>query len=150
MLYRFLLRPVLYLLPAETAHRLIVASLRAAQSIPDVLALLRLFYPRPEQAPVRAFGLDFPTPIGMAAGFDKHAEIYEALGSIGFGFVEVGTITGEEQPGNPEPRLFRLPADRALVNRMGFNNHGAEKAAARFAEARPKSRPIVGVNIGKT
>ncbi|HJL31814.1 MAG TPA: quinone-dependent dihydroorotate dehydrogenase, partial [Polyangiaceae bacterium LLY-WYZ-15_(1-7)] len=89
----------------------------------------------------------FPTPVGLAAGFDKDAVAFEALGALGFGFVEVGTLTGEGQVGNPQPRLFRLPADRALINRMGFNNHGSAAAAPRLAGRR---RTIVGVNVGKT
>ncbi len=96
---------------------------------------------------VRALGLDFPNSIGLAAGFDKDAVGYEALGALGFGFIEVGTLTGEPQPGNPAPRLFRLPRDRALINRMGFNNHGSADAVARLQ--RPHET-IVGVNIGKT
>jgi len=95
----------------------------------------------------RAFGLEFPNPIGLAAGFDKDAIGYEALGALGFGFVEVGTLTGQPQPGNPKPRLFRLPRDRALVNHMGFNNHGSADAVERL---RRPHRTIVGVNIGKT
>jgi dihydroorotate dehydrogenase len=96
---------------------------------------------------VQALGLDFPNPIGLAAGFDKDAIAHEALGALGFGFVEVGTLTGKAQPGNPTPRLFRLPKDRALVNRMGFNNRGSEDAVARLQRPR---ETIVGVNIGKT
>ena len=100
-----------------------------------------------ERSRVRALGLEFPNPIGLAAGFDKDAIGYEALGALGFGFVEVGTLTGQPQSGNPKPRLFRLPRDRALVNRMGFNNHGSADAVRRL---RRPHRTIVGVNIGKT
>lgn len=92
-------------------------------------------------------GLDFPNPIGLAAGFDKDAVGFEALGAMGFGFVEVGTLTGQPQSGNPKPRLFRLPKDRALINRMGFNNHGSADAVARLKQPH---ETIVGVNIGKT
>jgi dihydroorotate dehydrogenase len=97
-------------------------------------------------------GLDFPGPLGLAAGFDKNAEGIDALAALGFAFVEVGTVTGEPQPGNPRPRLFRLPADRAVVNRMGFNNDGAEAVARRLAaRLGAKHRDVVvGVNIGKT
>ncbi len=98
---------------------------------------------------VRALGLEFPGPLGLAAGFDKDARAPDALGALGFGFVEVGTLTAKAQPGNPKPRLFRLPADRALVNRMGFNNSGVSAAARRLA-ARRGNDLIVGVNIGKT
>ena len=97
---------------------------------------------------MRALGLSFPGPVGLAAGFDKDARGTRGLAALGFGFVEVGTVTARAQPGNPRPRMFRLTADRALVNRMGFNNAGAAAAAARLARAR--GGPVVGVNIGKT
>jgi dihydroorotate dehydrogenase len=101
---------------------------------------------------VRALGLDFPGPLGLAAGFDKDGAGVTGLAALGFGFVEVGTVTARPQPGNPKPRMFRFPAERALVNRMGFNNHGAAALAFRLRalRARPGYRPIVGVNIGKT
>ncbi len=147
-MYRALIRPLLYLLPAETAHHLAFGCLRLLAVIPGALPLMRrLFHGRNELSRVHALGLDFPNPIGLAAGFDKDAIGYEALGAMGFGFVEVGTLTGQPQPGNPTPRLFRLPKDRALVNRMGFNNRGSADAVARLQ--RPH-QTIVGVNIGKT
>jgi dihydroorotate dehydrogenase len=101
---------------------------------------------------VHALGLDFPGPLGLAAGFDKDGEGVTGLAALGFGFIEVGTVTARPQPGNPKPRMFRFPAERALVNRMGFNNHGAAALAARLRALRAGSgyRPIVGVNIGKT
>ena len=146
--YRALIRPLLYLLPAEAAHHLAFGCLRLLALIPGVLGLMRRAFHRGDAAShVRALGLDFPNPIGLAAGFDKDAIGYEALGALGFGFVEVGTLTGQPQPGNPTPRLFRLPKDRALVNRMGFNNRGSADAVARL---RGPHRTIVGVNIGKT
>jgi dihydroorotate dehydrogenase len=98
---------------------------------------------------VRALGLDFPSPLGLAAGFDKDAAHVDALAALGFGFVEIGTVTAEGQEGNPRPRMFRLPADRALINRMGFNNGGAAAAAARLARRRDPG-VVVGINIGKT
>lgn len=150
MFYRWLARPLLYLLPAETAHRLIVACLRLFAFLPGLLSFSRwLLGPRDPVTRVHALGLDFPSPVGLAAGFDKDAEVFESLGAIGFGFVEVGTITGEGQPGNPTPRLFRLPPDRALINRMGFNNHGAEHASG-VLSGRRERRTLLGVNIGKT
>ena len=94
-------------------------------------------------------GIDFPSVLGLAAGFDKNAEGVDALAGLGFGFVEIGTVTGEAQPGNPKPRLARLPRDRAIVNRMGFNNHGAAAVAQRLA-ARPRPSVPLGINIGKT
>lgn len=147
-MYRLLLRPLLYLLPAETAHHVVFGALRLLTAVPGVRGLLRLVLrPRRDALQVDALGLTFPTPVGLAAGFDKDARGHEALGALGFGFVEVGTLTGQPQPGNPTPRLFRLPRDRALVNRMGFNNRGAAEAAARLRVPR---RTVVGVNIGKT
>lgn len=99
----------------------------------------------------RALGREFPTPFGVAAGFDKDATMIAGLGALGFGHVEVGTLTAQPQPGNPQPRLFRLTDDRALINRMGFNNGGAAAAAERIAAAREaRSRPVIGVNIGKS
>jgi dihydroorotate dehydrogenase len=147
-MYRFLYWAILSRLDAEWVHRVSFALLRFAMAIPGVRALCaRLCAPRDPSLAVRALGLDFPGPLGLAAGFDKDARGADALGALGFAFVEVGTVTAQPQPGNPRPRLFRLLADRALVNRMGFNNRGAEAAAARLAR---KRHVIVGVNIGKT
>jgi dihydroorotate dehydrogenase len=130
--------PLLQRLPPETAHRAAIAALKCAPFISGARS--------PAGLALRAFGLDFPNPIGMAAGFDKSAEAAPALLSLGFGFVEVGTLTPRPQKGNPSPRLFRLPADGALINRMGFNNDGYAAAQARLA-ARP-AKGIVGVNFG--
>jgi dihydroorotate dehydrogenase len=133
-------------LDAEDAHRLGFRGIRAAAPV-----LSRL--PAPAGRPVRAMGLRFAHPLGLAAGFDKNAEGIDALGGLGFGHVEVGTVTARPQPGNPRPRLFRLVADRAVVNRMGFNNDGAEAVAARLAargRREPGEGPVLGVNIGKT
>jgi len=149
VLYRQLARPLLYRLSAETAHHLILGLLLWAQLVPLGLALLRLVYRRASR-PVHALGLVFPSAVGLAAGFDKDGRVFDALGALGFGFVEIGTITHEAQPGNPKPRLFRLPLDRALVNRMGFNNEGARAAAIRLLARGTKGRPILGINIGKT
>jgi dihydroorotate dehydrogenase len=146
----WLLRPLLFLLPAEAAHRLVMALLAWVARSPLRTALLRGLSGRPHPVlRTRALGLDLPSPIGLAAGLDKDAEAYEAFGALGFGFVEVGTITAHSQAGNPKPRLFRLPADRALINRMGFNNHGAEHAAKRLARARRRG-VVLGVNLGKS
>ena len=134
--------------PAERAHEAAMRAVRAAGRVPGAAAMLRrALGPRDPGLRVRALGLDFPGPLGLAAGFDKDARGVAVLGAIGFGFVEVGTVTAQPQPGNPKPRLFRLMADRAIINRMGFNNHGAAAAAARLTGRR---RCIVGVNIGKT
>jgi dihydroorotate dehydrogenase len=111
-------------------------------------AARRALYVDDPRLNVRCFGIDFPNPVGLAAGFDKDARWPNELDALGFGFIEVGTLTSQPQPGNPKPRVFRLPADRALVNRIGFDNRGAAAAAARLSK-RP-IRPIVGINIGRT
>jgi dihydroorotate dehydrogenase len=147
-MYRLFFSLILRRLPAETVHRMSFAGLRLLGAVPGLLPLLRrVLGPRDPALRVRALGLEFPGPLGLAAGFDKDADAYEALGAFGFGFVEIGTVTARPQPGNPTPRLFRLLRDRAIVNRMGFNNHGARAAAARLRRHR---NVIVGVNIGKT
>ncbi len=148
-MYRLFFRVVLRRLPAETAHRAGFALIRAAEAAGATGLLRRWLGPRDPVLRVRALGLDFPGPLGVAAGFDKDARATAGLGALGFGFVEVGTVTAQAQPGNPRPRMFRLPADRALVNRMGFNNDGAAAAAARLRRRR-RGGPVVGVNIGKT
>lgn len=147
-MYRWLIRPVLFRLPAEWAHTLAFGALRLLHRIPGVRQALRRAWGISDGAlGVPALGLHFPSPVLLAAGFDKQAHGYEALGDLGFGAIEVGTITGQPQAGNPRPRLFRLPSDRALLNRMGFNNCGSEVAARRLSRPR---RNLVGVNIGKT
>jgi dihydroorotate dehydrogenase len=126
----------------ERAHRIAVRAVRAARPV--------LARRRTPGAPVVAMGLTFPNVLGLAAGFDKNAVGIDALAALGFGHVEIGTVTGERQPGNPKPRLFRLPADRAVVNRMGFNNDGAEVVARRLAARGRRPGPVLGVNIGKS
>jgi len=132
---------------AERAHHLGFRALRVATPV------TRRVLPVAGR-PVQAMGLTFPNPLGLAAGFDKNAVGIDALAALGFGFVEVGTVTAQPQPGNPRPRLFRLPHDRAIVNRMGFNNDGAEVVARRLARRAGASRragsTVVGINIGKT
>ena len=128
----------------ERIHHAAFRAIRAAG--PVSAKVLRM-----PSAPVRALGLTFPHPLGLAAGFDKNAVGIDGLAALGFGHVEVGTVTGEAQPGNPKPRLFRLTADHAIVNRMGFNNDGAEVVARRLAAWRAGGgRTLLGVNIGKT
>ena len=140
-----LIRKLLFLLDAEDAHEFTAAQVVRLQQIPLVLRMVG--GRRPPVAGVRFFGLDFPTPIGIAAGFDKNALMMPFLAAIGFGFIEVGTVTLRPQPGNPRPRLFRLPEQRALINRMGFNNDGADAVAARL-RAWNRTVPLF-VNIGK-
>ncbi|WP_106396342.1 quinone-dependent dihydroorotate dehydrogenase [Actinocorallia populi] len=146
MVYALLFSQVLRRIDAERVHHLTIRLLRVIQAVPGLAGLLRRLL-GPKGPEIEAFGLRFPGPLGLAAGFDKDAQVYEALAGFGFGHVEVGTITGEPQPGNPRPRLFRLPPDRAIVNRMGFNNRGAADAVARLRRRRDV---VVGVNIGKT
>lgn len=148
MLYQTFVRPLAFLLPSETAHHVAFAGLRVAMRVPLVEPLSRaLLAPSDPRLAVRALGQCFPGPVGLAAGFDKDGVGVDALGALGFGFVEVGTVTAEAQPGNARPRLSRLPRDRALVNRMGFNNRGSRELAKRLA--RPH-RTLVGANLGKT
>jgi dihydroorotate dehydrogenase len=144
--YRLFFQGVLRWLPTEWVHHVALAGLRAFMLIFGGLARRTLRSDNPKLA-VNALGLRFANPIGLAAGFDKNATAYEALAALGFGFVEIGTVTAEPQPGNPKPRLFRLPRDRALINRMGFNNLGARVVATHLTAQR--SVPV-GINIGKT
>ena len=134
-----LARPLLRMLDAEDAHRLAINALKLPPFVKLVAEDPRLA--------VRAFGLNFPNPVGMAAGFDKHAEVPDALLKLGFGFVEVGTVTPLPQSGNPRPRLFRLDRDESVINRLGFNSEGAAAVLRRLA-ARANQGGIVGVNIG--
>ena len=154
MVYQALYAGLLRRLPAEEAHKLGFGLIRAAGSVPGGLGLMRLaIAPHDPALRVRALGLDFPGPLGLAAGFDKDGLAPAALAALGFSFVEVGTVTAHPQPGNPKPRMFRFPAERALVNRMGFNNAGAGTLAARLRLLRANAvrpLPIIGVNIGKT
>lgn len=146
-MYR-LIKPILFLLSPEKAHRFSVSMLKAFMRLPGLKGLVRGAFTLKGAALERElFGLKFPNPVGLAAGFDKDAELFDELGCFGFGFIEVGTVTPKPQPGNPKPRLFRLPQDESLINRMGFNNHGVEVMAARLKKRKPGL--IVGGNIGK-
>jgi dihydroorotate dehydrogenase len=149
-MYKLVFSAVFARLPAETAHRTGFALIRGAAAVPGVSWMLRRWLaPSDPLLRVHAFGRDLPGPLGLAAGFDKDALGPDALGMMGFAFVEVGTVTAQPQPGNPKPRMFRLPRDRALINRMGFNNRGAAAAAARL-RSRGARTLTVGANIGKT
>ena len=138
-----LAKPLLFKLDPETAHNLTMAGLRHAHR----LGLLKPFLPAVPALPKRVMGLDFPNPVGLAAGLDKNGEAIDALGDFGFGFIEVGAVTPRPQPGNPKPRLFRLPQAEAIINRMGFNNLGVDNLLANLA--RTDYRGILGVNLGK-
>lgn len=148
-MYKILLKPLFFLLAPEKAHHLTIFLLKFTLAIPLVGWLFRNYYavqdPRLER---KLFGLTFPNPVGLAAGFDKEGKYYQAMSSLGFGFIEVGTVTPKGQGGNPQPRLFRLPQDEALINRMGFNNEGMDALTQRLKKGRPKNL-IIGGNIGK-
>jgi dihydroorotate dehydrogenase len=155
-LYPAFFRAAFSWMDPERAHRIGFQLIRAAHKCGAGAVLRRITRPDPSLA-TQALGLTFPSPFGLAAGFDKEGHGIEALADLGFGAVEVGTITGSAQPGNAQPRLFRLIEDRAVINRMGFNNDGAAAVAPRIAAARRglasgygSRRPVIGVNIGKT
>jgi len=139
-----LARPFLFGLDAERAHALGLSALETAYRSGMNPLLAR----KPQPLPTRAFGLDFPNPVGLAAGLDKNGAHVDALLALGFGFVEVGTVTPRPQPGNPKPRMFRLPEHRAIINRLGFNNDGVDALVANVARARRKGG-LLGINIGK-
>ena len=148
MIWR-ILRPIFFRLPAETTHYLAMGSFCLGLKLPFVSGMvdrtLQVYDPRLN---VSLFNLDFPNPVGLAAGFDKNALWYRQLAKLGFGHIEVGTLTAHPQPGNKKPRMFRLPKDQALLNRMGFNNQGSSAAAVRLLERNIES--VIGINIGKS
>lgn len=155
-IYPLVFKHVFTKMDPEKAHHFAFDAIKIAQRVGLTKAARKFFAPAPKLKRT-VMGIDFPSPFGLAAGFDKGATGIMALSDIGFGHVEIGTVTGQAQPGNPQPRLFRLVEDRAVINRMGFNNEGAEVVAARVAQARQQlksdyaaNRPVVGVNIGKT
>lgn len=137
------IRNLLFRLPPEQAHTLALSGLDLANRI----GVLKACSPKIDACPVNVMGLDFPNPVGLAAGLDKNADHLDALGSLGFGFIEVGTVTPLAQPGNPKPRMFRLPEHQAIINRMGFNNEGLDHLLARVDKRR--YRGILGINVGK-
>ncbi|KAA1173805.1 quinone-dependent dihydroorotate dehydrogenase [Marinobacter salinexigens] len=138
-----LIRNLLFRLPPEQAHNLALNSLDVANR----LNLIGALAPRVEALPVKVMGLDFPNPVGLAAGLDKNADHLDALGALGFGFIEVGTVTPVAQPGNPKPRMFRLPEHQAIINRMGFNNEGLDHLLSQVK--RRNYRGVLGINVGK-
>jgi len=149
--YERFFRPLLFSINPETAHHLTIALLRRASQVDLVLRALAPFEPPPK--PKAVFGLTFRNPIGLAGGFDKNGVALPALAALGFGFIEVGTVTAKPQPGNPKPRIFRFPEQAALINRLGFNNQGADAIARRLRKLHTSGRwPAVpiGINIGKS
>jgi dihydroorotate dehydrogenase len=149
--YEVFVRPLLFSLDAETAHHLTIALLQRASRFDPALRVLKSF--KLPSKPKTLFGLNFPNPIGLAAGLDKNGVALPAWAALGFGFIEIGTVTAKAQPGNPKPRIFRLPQQQALINRLGFNNDGANAIAQRLAALRESGRwpgVPVGINIGKS
>ena len=149
--YERFVRPLLFSIDAEIAHRFTSESLRAASHVDLTLRALNLF--QPSASPKKLFGLTFPNAIGLAAGLDKNGVALPAWSAIGFGFIEIGTVTAKAQPGNPKPRIFRFPEQNALINRLGFNNDGADAIARRLRKLQRSSRwpeVPVGINIGKS
>lgn len=147
-MYR-LVRPFLFMMDPEDAHERVILLLEQLQSIPPVLWLLRELYTvNSDRLRQELFGCTFPNPVGLAAGFDKDGRIPSILSALGFGSVEIGAVTARPQPGNSRPRMFRLPEDRALINRMGFNSEGADRVARRLRDR--QCRVPLGINLGKT
>lgn len=148
MLYRSIIRSLFFLIDAEKAHVLAFSSLKWILAIPPFRALIRSRYNlKSSSLEKELFGIHFPNPVGLAAGFDKDAKLYKELASFGFGYIEIGTVTPKAQDGNPKPRLFRLPQDKSLINRMGFNNEGLEPMIKRLKKR--DQTLIIGGNIGK-
>jgi len=153
--YERCVRPLLFLLDPETAHRFAIACLRRASRLDPALQTLKIFQPPLKSKTL--FGLTFPNPIGLAAGLDKNGVALPAWAALGFGYIEIGTVTAKPQPGNPEPRIFRFPEQAALINRLGFNNDGADAIAERLSKLRESPKGVrgwptvpVGINIGKS
>ena len=147
-MYKSLLRPLLFKLDPEKVHYLTTDALQTVYRLPLAKTISNsMFGVQDPKLERELFGLKFPNPVGLAAGFDKDAKLIDELGNLGFGFIEIGTLTPKGQEGNPKPRLFRLPEDQAIINRMGFNNEGVDAAVNRLRSR--KSKIIVGGNIGK-
>ncbi|HBH07487.1 MAG TPA: dihydroorotate dehydrogenase (quinone) [Flavobacteriales bacterium] len=147
-MYKSIIRPLLFRMNPELAHNFTVSLLNIASIIPGVKSLLDVLYNYKNKSLEReVFGIKFPNPVGLAAGFDKNGEVYKVLKHLGFGFVEVGTVTPKAQSGNPKPRMFRIPSENGLINRMGFNNDGVD-ALVKNLKNRPKNLIVAG-NIGK-
>jgi len=146
-MYKLLIKPFLFLFDPEWVHHTVFKSIKIANKIPGISSLLRSAYVIKDKSLERKlFGLIFPNPVGLAAGFDKDAKLYQELSNFGFGFVEIGTLTPKPQDGNPKKRMFRLAEDEGLINRMGFNNEGVEAALQRLKK---NKGVLIGGNIGK-
>lgn len=148
-MYKSLIRPLFFTVDPEKIHHFTFKMVKLLNGIPGVSAIIRSLYEVKDKSLARkVFGLEFPNPVGLAAGFDKDGKLFKELANYGFGFIEVGTVTPKPQSGNELPRLFRLPKDKGLINRMGFNNEGVEALVARLRQ-RSKGKLIIGGNIGK-
>lgn len=147
-MYKTIIKPIFFLFEPETIHHIVFKIIKFFSAIPGISQLTRNFYVvSDKRLECNLFGLTFPNPVGLAAGFDKDAKLFDELGNYGFGFIEIGTLTPKAQPGNEKPRMFRLPEDEALINRMGFNNGGVDAAVERLKTR--KTKIIIGGNIGK-
>ena len=147
-MYKLLFKPIFFLFSPETIHNIVFAMIKIASRIPLTMWIWKkIFVIKDASLKRNVFGLTFDNPVGLAAGFDKDAKLYNELAAFGFGFIEIGTLTPKRQPGNPKPRLFRLHQDEALINRMGFNNGGVEKAVERLKKR--NTQIMIGGNIGK-
>jgi dihydroorotate dehydrogenase len=147
-MYKYLIRPILFRIYPETVHHLVVMAIKAAFGVPGMAYLAgKLCNVSHSKLKRTVFGLEFDNPVGLAAGFDKNASFYNEFSHLGFAFIEIGTVTPKAQPGNPKPRSFRLVKDKALINRMGFNNLGAEEVIKNLKKR--KTRIIIGGNLGK-
>ncbi|MES2592621.1 MAG: quinone-dependent dihydroorotate dehydrogenase [Bacteroidota bacterium] len=147
-MYKTIIKPIFFLFEPETIHHIVFKIIKFFSAIPGISQLTRNVYVvNDKRLERKLFGLTFPNPVGLAAGFDKDAKLFDELGNYGFGFIEIGTLTPKAQPGNEKPRMFRLPEDEALINRMGFNNGGVDAAVERLKQR--KTKIIIGGNIGK-
>lgn len=147
MMYQKIIKPFLFLFDPESVHHFSFTMIKLLSAIPGIPALIRSLYQVNDKRLEReVFGLKFPNPVGLAAGFDKNAELYKPLANFGFGFIEIGTLTPKGQAGNPKKRLFRLKEDEAIINRMGFNNKGVDDAVQRLKK---NKNVLIGGNIGK-
>lgn len=145
-MYEYLIRPLLFQFDPETAHKIAITTLKIVKHTPGLVQLLKVLMH--QQNPSNCMGLTFPNKVGLAAGLDKNGEVANVFSALGFGFVEIGTVTPLGQPGNPKPRLYRIPADKALINRMGFNNQGLSIISKRLNDYKNRTF-ILGGNIGK-
>ena len=148
-MYKIFIKPIFFKFQPEAVHHFVFNTLKIVMNIPILKNILSAMYTKKDKSlETEVFGLKFPNPVGLAAGFDKDAKLFDELGQLGFGFIEIGTLTPKGQTGNAQPRLFRITDDEGLINRMGFNNDGVEVAIKHLKKAR-ENGVLVGGNIGK-